>query len=144
MANHESETSSIDSVTYPGRNRDGSDESIAQLETHANSLGSGINGDFSSLEQENESVSDQIIHKNTSQKRIREETFLGDKAIFKIKHKQLGKDEPIQTHIDEVCVIAEHGQEPELVPKSMPGPDQEPFRDIKSERGPGQKRDRET
>ena len=110
--------------------RDGSDESIAQLETHANSLGSGINGDFSSLEQENESVSDQIINKNTGQKRMREETFLGDKAIIKVKHKQPGKDEPLQINIDKVCVITEHGQEPELVPKSMPCPDQEPFRDI--------------
>jgi hypothetical protein len=51
MANHESETSSIDSVTYSGRKRGGSDESIAQLETHANSLGYEINGDFSSLEK---------------------------------------------------------------------------------------------
>ena len=144
MANHKNETSSRDSVTYSGRNRDGSDESIAQLETHANSLGSGINGDFSSLEQENESVSDQIINKNTGQKRMREETFLGDKAIIKVKHKQPGKDEPLQIHIDKVCVIAERGQEPEPVPKSKPDPDQELFRDIKSERGPGQKRDRET
>ena len=55
-----------------------------------------------------------------------------------------GKDEPREIHIDKVCVIAERGQEPEPVPKSKPDPDQELFRDIKSERGPGQKRDRET
>ena len=75
---------------------------------------------------------------------MREETFLGDKAIIKVKHKQPGKDELLQINIDKVCIIAKHGQEPELVPKPMPGPDQEPVRDIKSERGPGQKRDRET
>ena len=175
MADYEIETSSIDSMTDSGRNRDRGDESIAQIETHAYSLGStqcpstmvsdadlsrdssdllktselvpsGMNEDFNPLEQENESVFDQIINKNTgqSQMRMREETFLGDKAIIKVKHKQPGKDEPLQINIDKVCVIAEHGQEPELVPKSMPGPDQEPFRDIKSERGPGQKRDRET
>ena len=65
MADHKSETSSIDSVTDSRRNRDGGDESIAQLETHANSLGSGVNEDFSSLEQENESVSNQSINKKT-------------------------------------------------------------------------------
>jgi hypothetical protein len=107
-------------------------------------LGSGINGDFSSLEQENESVSNQTITKNTCQKRMRDEPFLDDKAIIKVKHKQPGKDELLQINIDKVCIIAKHGQEPELVPKPMPGPDQEPVRDIKSERGPGQKRDRET
>ena len=94
-ANHESETSSIDSVTYSGRKRGGSDESIAQLETYANSMGSGINGDFSSLEQENESVFDQTINKNTVQKRMKGEPFLGDKANIKVKHKQPGKDEMI-------------------------------------------------
>jgi hypothetical protein len=75
---------------------------------------------------------------------MREETFLGDKAIVKVKHKQPGKDESLQNNIDNVCIIAGHGQEPELVPKPMPGADQEPIRDIKSEREPGQKRDRET
>ena len=122
MADHKSETSSIDSVTDSRRNRDGGDESIAQLETYANSMGSGINGDFSSLEQENESVFDQTINKNTVQKRMRGEPFLGDKANIKVKHKQPGKDEPIQINIDKVCIIAKHRQEPELVPKQMPGP----------------------
>jgi hypothetical protein len=84
MANHKNETSSRDSVTYSGRNIDGSDKSIAQLENHAKSMSSGIDGDFSSFKQENEPLSDQVINKNTSQKRARE-TFLGDKAIFKVK-----------------------------------------------------------
>ena len=73
-ANHESETSSIDSVTYSERNRDGSDASIAQFEPRVNSLDSVIDGDFNSLEQENGSLSDQIINTDTGQKRTREET----------------------------------------------------------------------
>ena len=139
-ANHESETSSIDSVTYmySERNRHGSDASIAQLEPRVNSLDSIIDGDFNSFEQENGSLSDQIISTDTGQKRTREETetSLGDKAIFKIKHKQPGKNESLQNHVDKDCVIAKRGQEPELVPKSRPGPDQKLFSHIKSERGP--------
>jgi hypothetical protein len=95
MAGNEIETSSIDSVTNSGRNRDGGDESIAQLETHANSLGSGMNEDFNSLEQENESVSNQSTNKNTRQKRMRDEPFLDDKAFVKVKPKHPGKDEPL-------------------------------------------------
>jgi hypothetical protein len=94
IANNETETSSIDSMTQSEKSRDGSDVSIAQLEPHINGLGSEIDEDFSSLKQENGSLSDQIINTDTSQKRTREETdtSLGDEAIYKVKQKQPGKN----------------------------------------------------
>ena len=142
IANNETETSSIDSMTQSEKSRDGSDVFIAQLEPHINSLGSEIDEDFSSLKQENGSLSDQIINTDTSQKRTREETdtSLGDEAIFKVKQKQPRKNDSHQNHANKDCVITERGQEPEPVPKSRP----DPYQELKSERGPGQKRDRET
>ena len=67
---------------------------------------------------------------------MRDEPFLDDKAFVKVKPKHPGKDEPLQINTDKDCIIAKQGQEPELVPKPMPGPDQEPVLDIKSEQGP--------
>jgi hypothetical protein len=133
IANNETETSSIDSMTRSEKNRDWSDASIAQLEPHINNLGYEIDEDFSSSKQENGSRSDQIINKDTSQKRTREETdtSMGDKAIFKVKQKQPGKNDSRQNHANMDCVVTGHGQEPEPVPKSRP----DPYQELKSERG---------
>ena len=67
---------------------------------------------------------------------MRDGPTLDEKAFVKVKPKHPGKDDPLQSHTDKDYIIAKQGQEPELVPKPMPGPDQEPVLDIKSEQGP--------
>ena len=64
----------------------------------------GIDEDFSSLKQENGSLSNQIINMD------KEAPSLGDEAIFKVKQKQPRRKDSRQNHADKDCDITARGQ----------------------------------
>ena len=93
----------------------------------------GIDEDFSSLKQENGSLSNQIINMD------KEAPSLGDEAIFKVKQKQPGRKDLHQNHAYKDCDITARGQEPQPVPQPVPKSRPDSYQELKSERGPGKR-----